>query len=243
MKKYLKVRHLAETIIRFRFLSIIFSLLILAGLVPGLSKIHFNPDINIFFPENDDLTTAHLRIEDTYSSMDNVVIAIGVKEGTVFTHKVLSLIEGLTEKAWKTPHSLRVDSLSNYSYVTADKDDLYIEPFIEESISYDLETIKEKEAVIEKEELAYGAIISKDKKTTLINIVFDPPRKDIESEYQESINYLLGFVEEAEKNHPELDFIVSGIVYMEYLSPKLLKAQMPQLMLSAILVILLTLFL
>ena len=243
MKKYLKGRHLAETIIRFRFLSIIFSLLILAGLVPGLSKIHFNPDINSFFPENDDLTTSHLRIEDTYSSMDNVVIAIGVKEGTVFTHKVLSLIEGLTEKAWKTPHSLRVDSLSNYSYVTADKDDLYIEPFIEESISYDLETIKEKEAVIEKEELAYGAIISKDKKTTLINIVFDPPRKDIESEYQESINYLLGFVEEAEKNHPELDFIVSGIVYMEYLSPKLLKAQMPQLMLSAILVILLTLFL
>ena len=243
MKKYLKVRHLAETIIRFRFLSIIFSLLILAGLVPGLSKIHFNPDINSFFPENDDLTTSHLRIEDTYSSMDNVVIAIGVKEGTVFTHKVLSLIEGLTEKAWKTPHSLRVDSLSNYSYVTADKDDLYIEPFIEESISYDLETIKEKEAVIEKEELAYGAIISKDKKTTLINIVFDPPRKDIESEYQESINYLLSFLEEAEKNHPELDFVVSGIVYMEYLSPKLLKAQMPQLMLSAILVILLTLFL
>jgi len=77
MKKYLKVRHLAETIIRFRFLSIIFSLLILAGLVPGLSKIHFNPDINSFFPENDDLTTSHLRIEDTYSSMDNVVIAIG----------------------------------------------------------------------------------------------------------------------------------------------------------------------
>ena len=243
MEKLLNLRSLAETIIRFRFLSIIFSLLVLAGLAPGLSKIHFNPDFNTFFPENDDLTTSHLRIEDSYSSMDNVVIAIGVKEGTVFTHEVLSLIEDLTEKSWKTPHSLRVDSLSNYSYVSANEDDLYIEPFIEDSSSYDLETLKEKEAVIEKEELAYGAIISKDKKTTLINIVFDPPRKDIESEYQESINYLLGFVEEAEKNHPELDFIVSGIVYMEYLSPKLLKAQMPQLMSSAILVILLTLFL
>ena len=243
MEKLLNLRSLAETIIRFRFLSIIFSLLVLAGLAPGLSKIHFNPDFNTFFPENDDLTTSHLRIEDSYSSMDNVVIAIGVKEGTVFTHEVLSLIEDLTEKSWKTPHSLRVDSLSNYSYVSANEDDLYIEPFIEGSISYDLETLKEKEAVIEKEELAYGAIISKDKKTTLINIVFDPPRKDIESEYQESINYLLSFLEEAEKNHPELDFVVSGIVYMEYLSPKLLKAQMPQLMSSAILVILLTLFL
>ena len=243
MEKLLNLRSLAETIIRFRFLSIIFSLLVLAGLAPGLSKIHFNPDFNTFFPENDDLTTSHLRIEDSYSSMDNVVIAIGVKEGTVFTHEVLSLIEDLTEKSWKTPHSLRVDSLSNYSYVSANEDDLYIEPFIEDSISYDLETLKEKEAVIEKEELAYGAIISKDKKTTLINIVFDPPRKDIESEYQESINYLLSFLEEAEKNHPELDFVVSGIVYMEYLSPKLLKAQMPQLMSSAILVILLTLFL
>ena len=243
MKKLLNVNYLAETIIRYRPLCIIISLLILAGLAQGLSKINFNPDINVFFPENDTLTTSHLSIEDTYSSMDNAVIGIGVKEGTVFTNEVLSLIEDLTEKAWKTPHSLRVDSLSNYSYVSADGDDLYIEPFLEGSSTYDLKTLKEKELIIEEEELAYGAIISKDKKTSLINIVFDPPRKDIESEYQESLNYVLGFLEEARKNHPEVDLIISGIVYMEYQSPMLLKAQMPKLMPTAILVILLTLFL
>lgn len=243
MKKLLNVDYLAETIIRYRPLCIIISLLILAGLAQGLSKINFNPDINVFFPENDTLTTSHLSIEDTYSSMDNAVIGIGVKEGTVFTNEVLSLIEDLTEKAWKTPHSLRVDSLSNYSYVSADGDDLYIEPFLEGSSTYDLKTLKEKELIIEEEELAYGAIISKDKKTSLINIVFDPPREDIESEYQESLNYVLGFLEEARKNHPEVDLIISGIVYMEYQSPMLLKAQMPKLMPTAILVILLTLFL
>ena len=243
MKKLLNVDYLAETIIRYRPLCIIISILILAGLAQGLSKINFNPDINAFFPENDTLTTSHLSIEDTYSSMDNAVIGIGVKEGTVFTNEVLSLIEDLTERAWKTPHSLRVDSLSNYSYVSADGDDLYIEPFLEGSSTYDLNTLKEKELIIEEEELAYGAIISKDKKTSLINIVFDPPRKDIESEYQESLNYVLGFLEEARKNHPEVDLIISGIVYMEYQSPMLLKAQMPKLMPTAILVILLTLFL
>ena len=243
MKKLLNVNYLAETIIRYRPLCIIISILILAGLAQGLSKINFNPDINAFFPENDTLTTSHLSIEDTYSSMDNAVIGIGVKEGTVFTNEVLSLIEDLTEKAWKTPHSLRVDSLSNYSYVSADGDDLYIEPFLEGSSTYDLKTLKEKELIIEEEELAYGAIISKDKKTSLINIVFDPPREDIESEYQESLNYVLGFLEEARKNHPEVDLIISGIVYMEYQSPMLLKAQMPKLMPTAILVILLTLFL
>ena len=243
MKKLLNVNYLAETIIRYRPLCIIISILILAGLAQGLSKINFNPDINAFFPENDTLTTSHLSIEDTYSSMDNAVIGIGVKEGTVFTNEVLSLIEDLTERAWKTPHSLRVDSLSNYSYVSADGDDLYIEPFLEGSSTYDLKTLKEKELIIEEEELAYGAIISKDKKTSLINIVFDPPREDIESEYQESLNYVLGFLEEARKNHPEVDLIISGIVYMEYQSPMLLKAQMPKLMPTAILVILLTLFL
>ncbi len=243
MKKLLNVDYLAETIIRYRPLCIIISILILAGLAQGLSKINFNPDINAFFPENDTLTTSHLSIEDTYSSMDNAVIGIGVKEGTVFTNEVLSLIEDLTERAWKTPHSLRVDSLSNYSYVSADGDDLYIEPFLEGSSTYDLKTLKEKELIIEEEELAYGAIISKDKKTSLINIVFDPPRKDIEAEYQESLNYVLGFLEEARKNHPEVDLIISGIVYMEYQSPMLLKAQMPKLMPTAILVILLTLFL
>ena len=95
MKKLLSVNYLAETIIRYRPLCIIISLLILAGLAQGLSKINFNPDINAFFPENDTLTTSHLNIEDTYSSMDNAVIGIGVKEGTVFTNEVLSLIEDL----------------------------------------------------------------------------------------------------------------------------------------------------
>ena len=98
MKKLLNVNYLAETIIRYRPLCIIISLLILAGLGQGLSKLNFNPDINVFFPENDALTTSHLSIEDTYSSMDNAVIGIGVKEGTVFTNEVLSLIEDLTEK-------------------------------------------------------------------------------------------------------------------------------------------------
>ena len=243
MKKLLDVNFLAESIMRYRPICIIISLLILAGLAQGLSKISFNPDINAFFPENDPITTSHLKIEDTYSSMDNAVIGIGVKEGTVFSNETLSLIEDLTEKAWKTPHSLRVDSLSNYSYVSADGDDLFIEPFIENSSNYDLKTLKEKELIIEEEELAYGAIISKDKKTSLINIVFDPPRNDIEREYQESLNYVLGFLEEARKTHPEVDLIISGIVYMEYQSPMLLKAQMPKLMPTAILVILLTLFL
>ena len=62
MKKLLNVNYLAETIIRYRPLCIIISLLILAGLAQGLSKINFNPDINAFFPENDTLTTSHLSI-------------------------------------------------------------------------------------------------------------------------------------------------------------------------------------
>ena len=243
MNKLLNVNFLAESIIRFRPICIIISILIVIGLTQGLSKISFNPDINAFFPENDPITTSHLKIEDTYSSMDNAVIGIGVKEGTIFTNEILTLIEDLTEKAWKTPHSLRVDSLSNYSYVSANGDDLYIEPFIENSSSYDLNTLKEKELIIEGEELAYGAFISKDKRTSLINIVFDPPRNDIESEYQESLNYVLAFLEEARKKHPEVDLIISGIVYMEYQSPMLIKEQMPKLITTAILVILLTLFL
>ena len=105
MKKLLDVNFLAESIMRYRPICIIISLLILAGLAQGLSKISFNPDINAFFPENDPITTSHLKIEDTYSSMDNAVIGIGVKEGTVFSNETLSLIEDLTEKASKTPHS------------------------------------------------------------------------------------------------------------------------------------------
>ena len=232
----------AEKIIQYRYLSILFCLVLLIASFRGVGGIAFSPDMEQFFPEDYPISENHAHIEDTFYSSDSVIIAIGVDEGTVFNPRILNLIEEITDKAWSTPHSIRVDSLSNFSFVRAEVDDLVVEPFIEESLEWDQKKINERSTLIEKEEQAYGTILSKDKKTTFINISIDAPREDVEKEYAESIEHIFAFMDPLKKEYPEADMRYAGIVYIEYLSPLIVKAEMPILIPTLLFVILLSLF-
>ena len=103
----------ANKIMEFRIILIILSFIILFISVSGIKFIKFSPDIDNFFPENHSTVVAHNEVEDTFTTTDNLIIAIGAKEGTIFQPRTLDLIEKLTEQAWTIPHSIRVDSLSN----------------------------------------------------------------------------------------------------------------------------------
>ena len=232
----------AEKIIQYRYLSILFCLVLLIASFRGVGGISFSPDMEQFFPEDYPISENHAHIEDTFYSSDSVIIAIGVDEGTVFNPRILNLIEEITDKAWSTPHSIRVDSLSNFSFVRAEADDLIVEPFIEESLEWDQKKINERSTLIEKEEQAYGTILSKDKKTTFINISIDAPREDVEKEYAESMEHIFAFMDPLKKEYPEADMRYAGIVYIEYLSPLIVKAEMPILIPTILFVILLSLF-
>ena len=232
----------AEKIIQYRYLSILFCLVLLIASFRGVGGIAFSPDMEQFFPEDYPISENHAHIEDTFYSSDSVIIAIGVDEGTVFNPRILNLIEEITDKAWSTPHSIRVDSLSNFSFVRAEVDDLIVEPFIEESLEWDQKKINERSTLIEKEEQAYGTILSKDKKTTFINISIDAPREDVEKEYAESMEHIFAFMDPLKKEYPEADMRYAGIVYIEYLSPLIVKAEMPILIPTLLFVILLSLF-
>lgn len=232
----------AEKIIQYRYLSILFCLVLLIASFRGVEGIAFSPAMEQFFPEDYPISENHAHIEDTFYSSDSVIIAIGVDEGTIFNPRILNLIEEITDKAWSTPHSIRVDSLSNFSFVRVEVDDLVVEPFIEESLEWDQKKINERSTLIEKEEQAYGTILSKDKKTTFINISIDAPRDDVEKEYAESMEHIFAFMDPLKKEYPEADMRYAGIVYIEYLSPLIVKAEMPILIPTLLFVILLSLF-
>ena len=232
----------AEKIIQYRYLSILFCLILLVTSFRGVGGIAFSPDTEQFFPEDYPIAENHLQIEDTFYSSDSVIIALGVDEGTVFEPRILNLIEEITNKAWSTPYSIRVDSLSNFSFVRAEGDDLIVEPFIEESLKWNQKKINERSALIEKEEQAYGTILSKDKKTTFINISIDAPKDDVEKEYAESMEHIFSFIDPLKENYPEADIRYAGIVFVEYLSPLIIKAEMPILIPTLLFVLLLSLF-
>ena len=147
---------ISNKIIELRFLCISFSLLIVLGCVSGIQHVFFSPDMENFFPENHDVVDTHNQMEETFTTTDNLVIAIGVDEGTIFKKETLDVIETLTERSWTIPHSVRVDSITNFSYVSSVDDDLIVIPFIEEALEMNEEEILLKKKIIDGEPLAYG---------------------------------------------------------------------------------------
>jgi predicted RND superfamily exporter protein len=197
------------------------------GLTQGTTKLTFNPDMETFFPESHPATALNSEIDETFLPTDNMVIAINGKGESIFNRDTLNLIENLTQKAWETPFSIRVDSLTNFSYVKSEDDDLIVEPFIENALYLDDKFLKEREQLVEDEESIYGFLISEDKETTIISIVIDPPQPNKELNLITTVEFILKFLEEARANHPELDIRLTGNPYQEYISPKMVQAEMP----------------
>ena len=240
--EFLKKENLSKFIINNRVIFI-FSCLVLALILGrGITSVVFDPDMERFFPKGHPATSLSYEIDETFIRTDNLVIAINAKNNSIFTKKTLSLIESLTEKSWTVPYSIRVDSLTNYSYVRSVDDDLLVEPFIENAVSLEDSFIKQREKIVEEEEIIFGSLISKDKKTTVISIIVDPPNPDANIKLIDTVEYMLEYVDEAKSNHPELDIRVLGTPYQEYISPKMVLSEMPIVMPSMLLLILVSVF-
>ena len=233
---------IASWIVKNRIISIIFSIIIFIGLTQGVSKLTFNPDMETFFPESHPATALNADIDDTFLPTDNIVIAINGRGESIFKKETLNLVEVLTKKSWETPFSIRVDSLTNYSYVKSVEDDLIVEPFIENALSLDNQFIKEREEIVVEEEAIYGFLISKDKQTTIISIVIDPPQPNKEKNLITTVEFILEFLNRAKADHPELDIRLTGNPYQEYISPKMVQAEMPIVLPLMLLLIFLSVF-
>ncbi|NIQ76004.1 MAG: hypothetical protein GWO08_11395, partial [Gammaproteobacteria bacterium] len=56
------------------------------------------------------------ELQDTYTKNDNVLFVIAPDDGVVFKPETLEIIAEMTDRAWETPFSIRVDSLSNFQH-------------------------------------------------------------------------------------------------------------------------------
>ena len=240
--EFLKKENLSKFIINNRVIFIFSCLVLVLILGRGITSVVFDPDMERFFPKGHPATSLSYEIDETFIRTDNLVIAINAKNNSIFTKKTLSLIESLTEKSWTVPYSIRVDSLTNYSYVRSVDDDLLVEPFIENAVSLEDSFIKQRAKIVEEEEIIFGSLISKDKKTTVISIIVDPPNPDANIKLIDTVEYMLEYVDEAKSNHPELDIRVLGTPYQEYISPKMVLSEMPIVMPSMLLLILVSVF-
>ena len=215
-----------ETLIRYRFLFAIISVLVTGVIAYGAQSLYFEADYKIYFEHDDPNLLAHEAIQDTYTKTDNIAILIRPEQGDLFNRRVLTLIHELTEQAWQTPYVIRVDSLTNFQHTAADNDDLLVDSLVREPDVLTQKHIAHIKKVALSETEIFNRMVSKDGTTSLINIVLElPPTVDLhadeqtkaaqrlarDSSHPEVVTFWREIVAQTQAQHPDIEMHLNGV--------------------------------
>lgn len=187
--------------------------LIMLVMTAGALFISITNDYRSLFEEDNPQLVAFNTMEATYAASNRALIAVAAKQGTVFTQEALLAIEQLTEAAWRTPHSTRVDSLTNYSHSEGSEDDLVVGPLVEDAGALREEDIARVEAVALNASEIAGRLVASDGRVAGVVVTFALP-DDVDAATIEITDHLNDLLDEARASHPGLAYYLTGDVIM-----------------------------
>ena len=120
----------SEWVVERRFVVIILSILFTVLAAGGASFLEVSASYRILFDNRDPQLIALESLEDTYGKNDGIVFLLAPDNGDALSRNAIDAIFWLTEQAWQTPFSTRVDSITNFQYTRAEGDDLYVDDLI-----------------------------------------------------------------------------------------------------------------
>ena len=201
-------------ILRHRWLVLALATLLMVAVTAGAGFIGVTNDFRSLFDDDNPQLLAFDAFEDTYSASNTALIALAPRKGSVFTRETLGAIQELTEAAWRTPHSTRVDSLTNYSHSEAREDELIVRPLVEDAQALnDADLVRIGKIALDAADIA-GRLISHDGRVAgLVISIALPDNPD--AAVIEVTDYLNGLLEEARAGHPDIVYYLTGKIPLD----------------------------
>ncbi len=153
-------------------------------------------------------------IQSEYTRDDNLLVLFEARDGNAFDTATLSAMRDLTEKLWKTPFSIRVDSITNFQHSYAQGDDLIVGDLVPAEESPDRRKPMEVRSIAMGEPLLRNRATNQTGNVVAASVSFAFPNEDA-SEKLEAYAYVIGLTQQLEKAHPELKSYVSGLVALD----------------------------
>jgi len=203
-------------VLKYRWLIIITSLLLIFFAASGSKHLQFTSDYRVFFSEDNPELIAFDQLENTYTKSDNVLFVLTPKDGNVFTESTLQAVELLTEKSWQTPYSIRVDSITNFQYTSAEEDDLTVENLVLDASKLTPDKLKIIRQRTLTEPLLVNRIISPDGSVTGVNITVQTPGIDETKEGPEVVFFARKIADEIRLAYPDIEVRLTGMSMMNY---------------------------
>ena len=202
-----------EVILRRRWLVVTLVILLTLITGAGLRFISVTNDYRIMFSEDNPQYVAFKELENTFSTSNMALIAVAPRGGSVFTREALGALEELTEAAWRTPHSSRVDSLTNYTHSHAEGDELIVEPLVDDASALSEPDIARiRKIALGAREIA-GRLVSPDGHVGGVAITFVLP-ENMDAAVFAINDYLNALLKSAHTRHPDIAYYLSGDVIM-----------------------------
>ena len=209
----------AAAVLHRRWLVAALATLLMLVVTSGARFIGVTNDYRSLFDEDNPQLAVLDALENTYTVSKAALIAVAPRgdpapEGSIFTRETLAAIEELTEAAWRTPHSTRVDSLTNYTHSEAFDDDLIVEPLVEDAASLDDAGVaRVRDIALSAVEIA-GRLVSRDGRVGGVAVSFVLP-ENADAATVEITDHLDAMLAEARASHPDLAYHLTGDIVMD----------------------------
>ncbi len=238
------IKQYAKNLLQWQWLALILVILAVGLAGMGAKNLTFNNDYKIFFNDDDERVLAFENLQNTYTKNDNILLGIAPKDGKVFTRKTLAALEDITQRAWKTPHSIRVDSLANYQHTESVGDEMSVANLYEEAEKLTDEELAKIEKIAVNEPLLLHRLISEKAHMTAVNVTIEvPPDGEMTKIVPQVVKHARELKAYINETYPELDVYLTGIVMMNNAFAEASKYDMSHLIPLTFLMILVIVFL
>ena len=205
-----------EWVVATRWPIIIASLLLVALASSGILLLKTSTNYRMFFSEDNPQLLALELLEDTYGKNDNVLFMVVPKNGDFASELALSATAWLTEQAWQTPHSSRVDSIANFQHTTASGDDLFVRNLVDPLKLDDPEERAWIRATALAEPRLAGKLVAADGGVSAVNVTVELPPEDEAARVPVVAKFMNDLAAEAEERFPGIDIRLAGTVVINH---------------------------
>ena len=149
---------------KYKYKIIIFITILVSLLSISLKDLAYEGNYKIWFDKDSKIIKDYDNFRDVFSGDDSFAVAFKDENG-IFNKKAIDTILDLTKKFQQIEGVRKVESLTNYQYISSQEDDIIIEDFL-----FDSKNLDNKKLLALKDKLILNQLISKDGLTTMISV-------------------------------------------------------------------------
>lgn len=180
----------------------------------GGKDLYFRGDYKVFFEATNPQRMALEEMHKVFNKNENSSIIIAPDSGNVFTAETLTLIRRLTEDAWQTPYSSRVDSMTNFQHSWSQQDDLIVEDMLAEYDELDQAKIEQIREVVLAEPNLVNLLVSATGHVAVVNITVQLPDGNQTPQVYEITEYVKKMADNYAAEFPGHKFYHTGMVQL-----------------------------